>query len=232
MTDNVNPVEVDKFTQLADEWWNINGPLYTLHAINPLRVQWLLDQTELKDKAILDIGCGGGILTESLSQLSAKVTGIDQAADCLEVAKNHAKALTHPPEYLCIRAEDLAEQRLEQYDVITCLECLEHVPQPQSILAAASKMLKPGGHLFLSTLNRTPKAFVQAIVGAEYILKMIPRGTHHYRDFIKPSELVNWCSPLQLSLLSMKGLTYNLGSKQFYLCDDVSVNYLMHLRKG
>lgn len=231
MKANVDQTEIEKFTKLADQWWDPKGPLSTLHAVNPLRIQWMLEQAELNNQTMLDVGCGAGILTEQLSQFSPNVTGIDLAPACIEAAQKHAESLSHPPTYRLISAEELSETCPQQFDIISCLECLEHVPNPSTILKACAHMLKPGGHLFISTLNRTPKAFLQAIIGAEYLLKMIPKGTHHYKEFIRPSELLSWMKPLPLSLKSMKGITYNLGTKQFLLCNDVSVNYLMHLQK-
>jgi 2-polyprenyl-6-hydroxyphenyl methylase/3-demethylubiquinone-9 3-methyltransferase len=231
MNNNVDQQEVEKFTKLADRWWDTEGPLKTLHSVNPLRIQWMMHQANLDDKHILDIGCGGGILTEALAKFSPNVVGIDRAKDCLDVAILHAKSMENPPTYQYISAEEFAKKNPASFDIISCLECLEHVPEPQSILTACSILLKPGGDLFLSTLNRTAKAFVQAIIGAEYILKMIPKGTHRYKEFIKPSELIQWMNKLPFRLQSMKGITYNPGTKQFLLCDDVSVNYLMHLKR-
>jgi len=230
---NVDQVEVQKFEDMSAYWWDKQGPCKPLHDLNPLRLQFIQERTPLYHRVILDIGCGGGILTEALSAFSNKVTGLDQSPGVLQAARAHAveAGLTQPPTYVQACAEDYAKQYPGQFDVITCMELLEHVPSPISILKACFDLLRPGGSLFLSTLNRTPKSFLHAIIGAEYVLKMLPKGTHDYNHFIRPSELNQWAMSEQLHLQSMKGLSFNILTRTFYLSDDVSVNYLMHLQK-
>lgn len=228
---NVDPAEVQKFEAMAAHWWQPEGPCKPLHDINPVRLSFIQSCCDLSQKKILDIGCGGGILTESLSAFSKHVIGLDQSADALKVARDHGIALENPPQYVLATAEDFALSHAQQFDIITCLELLEHVPSPSSIISCASQLLKPKGHLILSTLNRTPKSFVQAILGAEYILRLLPRGTHHFEKFIRPSELAKWAEPYGLTLKAIKGITYHLLSKHYTLSEDVSVNYLMHFVK-
>ncbi|HRE32053.1 MAG TPA: bifunctional 2-polyprenyl-6-hydroxyphenol methylase/3-demethylubiquinol 3-O-methyltransferase UbiG [Candidatus Berkiella sp.] len=228
---NVDPQEILKFDDMAAYWWDPTGPCKPLHDINPLRLQFIQTHTHLHQKNVLDLGCGGGILTESLSTFSGKVTGLDQSAQVLAAAKAHAAHLPTPPTYIERTAEDFAEEHPGTFDVITCMEMLEHVPSPLSILKACHTLLKPGGDLFLSTLNRTPKSFLLAIVGAEYLLKMLPKGTHDYKHFIRPSELSNWAQSKGFRLKSMKGIEYHILTRSFRLSSDVSVNYLMHLQK-
>ena len=235
-TNNCSAEEIEKFTKLAESWWDPNGPLQTLHAVNPLRLQWILHKANLTEKAILDVGCGGGILTERLAHFSSQVIGIDQSENCIKAASAHALSntdLSHQPQYLHTPIEALAADPSHSFDVITCMEMLEHVPDPIDIITNCAKLLKPKGFLFLSTLNRTSKAFLQAIIGAEYVLKMIPTGTHKLESFIKPSELVEAIRDrkLPLSLKGIKGITYNMQTKQFLLCNDVSVNYMMVWQK-
>jgi len=230
---NVDQAEIQKFGDMAAYWWDLNGPCKPLHDINPLRLQFIQTHTNLAHKSILDLGCGGGILTEALSTFSAKVTGLDQSCEVLAAARAHAieVGLNSAPLYVESTAEDYAKTNPAQFDVITCMEMLEHVPSPLSILTACSHLLKPGGDLFLSTLNRTPKAFMFAIVGAEYVLNMLPKGTHDYDHFIRPSELNRWAMSQGFRLKSMKGIRYHILTRSFSLSDDVSVNYLMHLQK-
>lgn len=217
---------------MAWDWWDLEGPCKPLHEINPLRLSFIQSCCPLTgQQQILDIGCGGGILTEALSCFCPQVTGIDQSTAALEVAIDHAKNLPSPPHYFLSTAEEYAERYPGKFDVITCMELLEHVPDPLSVIAAMTTLLKPGGDLFLSTINRTPKAFLQAIIGAEYLLKLLPKGTHDYARFIRPSELATWARQYQLSLKHSKGLSYRVLNKRYYLTDDVSVNYLFHLQK-
>ncbi|MBS0290069.1 MAG: bifunctional 2-polyprenyl-6-hydroxyphenol methylase/3-demethylubiquinol 3-O-methyltransferase UbiG [Proteobacteria bacterium] len=229
---NIDPLEIQKFDEMATDWWDKSGPCKPLHDLNPIRLDFILSHCSIaKGTQVLDIGCGGGILTEALSQFSTSVWGLDQSEKALEVAKNHAQTLSHPPRYEQSTAEAFAKIHPGNFDLITCMELLEHVPDPLSIINACGALLKPGGQLFFSTLNRTPKSFLFAIVGAEYLLKLLPRGTHTYERFIRPSELAQWSRSRGLSLKHIKGISYNLFSKAYYLSHDVSVNYLMHFEK-
>jgi len=228
---NVDTQEVKKFDDLAAYWWDRQGPCQPLHDLNPIRLNFIQSCCHLVNQTILDVGCGGGILTEPLSQLSEHVIGIDQSESCLAVAKAHSTALANRPLYEKASAEDFAKKYPEKFDVITCLEMLEHVPAPDSVIAACCQLLKPGGHLFFSTLNRTPKAFLHAIIGAEYLLKMLPKGTHAYGQFLRPSELAAWARSHPLCLKKIKGIRYHLLSKRYSLSDDVTVNYLVHFQK-
>lgn len=229
---NVDPLEVKKFDEMALDWWNKSGPCKPLHDLNPHRLSFIQSHCTLSGAKVLDIGCGGGILTEALSQFSAEVWGIDQSQAALNVAAQHAKPLPSSPHYELSTAENFALKHPGTFDVITCMELLEHVPNPLSIIEACATLLKPGADLFFSTINRNPKAYFQAIIGAEYILKWLPKGTHDYERFIRPSELSTWANEKQLNVKHMKGISYNLFNKQFYLSTDVSVNYLMHLQKA
>jgi len=228
-TENVDKAEIAKFEAMASQWWDPNSEFRPLHDINPLRFEYILEQCgPLKAKKVLDIGCGGGILTESLARTGADVTGIDLGQAPLSVAKLHQHESKLEIEYRLIAAEKLAQQEPEQYDVITCLEMLEHVPDPSSIVKACFDLLKPGGRVIFSTLNRNPKAYLFAIVGAEYILNMLPKGTHDFSKFIKPSELVNWCRTAGLKAQHMTGLHYNPFTKNYWLAENnLDVNYLV-----
>ncbi len=226
---NVDPLEIEKFQSIASRWWDRESEFKPLHDINPLRVEYIENHAgDLAGRRILDIGCGGGILTEALAGKGAKVTGIDMAEMSLKVAKMHLHESGLEIDYQKIPAEEFAEQNTAAFDVITCLEMLEHVPDPASIIKAAASMLKPGGHLFFSTINRNPKAFALAIVGAEYVLNMLPKGTHEYRRFIKPSELAAVIRANQLEVLDITGMTYNPLTRHYRLGSDIDVNYLMH----
>ncbi len=226
---NVDPLEIEKFQSIASRWWDRESEFKPLHDINPLRVEYIENHAgDLAGRRILDIGCGGGILTEALAGKGAKVTGIDMAEMSLKVAKMHLHESGLEIDYQKIPAEEFAEQNTAAFDVITCLEMLEHVPDPASIINAAAWMLKPGGHLFFSTINRNPKAFALAIVGAEYVLNMLPKGTHEYRRFIKPSELAAVIRANQLEVLDITGMTYNPLTRHYRLGSDIDVNYLMH----
>lgn len=231
MESNYDPQEINKFNQIASEWWDPNGPFKPLHALNPCRLNFIKNHVELTGKTVLDVGCGGGILSESLAKAGAHVTGIDMAQDALQIAKDHANMLQLPINYQQTTAETFAEHHAQQYDIITCMELLEHVPQPESLIQACARMLKPQGHLFLSTLNRTPKAFALAIVGAEYIIRLIPRGTHKFSQFIRPSELEALGRQANLTLKQLSGMTYNPFTNQAQLQTDLSVNYLAYFRK-
>ena len=227
---NFDPREIAKFEELASRWWDPDSEFKPLHEINPLRLEYIDRRSSLKDKTIVDIGCGGGILAESMALKGADVLGIDMGEAPLSVAQLHKLETGAKLDYLQITAEELAEQEAGQYDVVTCMEMLEHVPDPSSVIAACSKLVKPGGHVFFSTINRNPKSYLFAIVGAEYILQMLPKGTHDYSKFIKPSELESWARAADLHLSELTGMSYNLLSKKYSLGHDVDVNYLMHFQ--
>lgn len=229
-TRNVDPSEIAKFEQLASRWWDRNSEFKPLHDINPLRVGFIDSKIELMGKQVLDIGCGGGILSEAMARRGAIVTGIDMGAAPLAVAKLHLLESKLDIRYEQASAEDHAEQHAGSFDAVTCLEMLEHVPEPARVIAACRRLLKPGGDLFISTINRNPKAWLLAVVGAEYILQMLPRGTHDYRKFIKPSELLYWARQHDLELGELKGMSYNPLTRSYRLGSDVDVNYLVHLR--
>jgi len=226
---NVDPIEIEKFQSIASRWWDPQSEFKPLHEINPLRVDYIEQRTgTLAGKKVLDIGCGGGILSEAMSHKGAMVTGIDMGEMALKVAKMHLHESELKIDYQMITAEQFAQQNPGEFDIVTCLEMLEHVPDPGSIVAAAASLLKPGGQLFFSTINRNPKAFVLAILGAEYILNMLPKGTHEYKKFIKPSELASAVRANQMEVLDITGMTYNPITKHYKLGPDVDVNYLMH----
>ena len=226
---NVDPVEIEKFQSIASRWWDPESEFKPLHDINPLRVDYIESRSgTLGDKKILDIGCGGGILAEALALKGARVTGIDMAEKSLKVAKMHLHESGLDIDYQMITAEEFAQQKAGTFDIVTCLEMLEHVPDPASIITAATGLLKPDGQLILSTINRNPKAFALAILGAEYILNMIPKGTHEYRKFIKPSELASAVRANQMEVLDITGMTYNPLTRHYRLGRDPGVNYLMH----
>ncbi|MFW5431264.1 MAG: bifunctional 2-polyprenyl-6-hydroxyphenol methylase/3-demethylubiquinol 3-O-methyltransferase UbiG [Methylophilaceae bacterium] len=229
---NVDEAELSKFSELAHKWWDKTSEFKPLHEINPLRLNYINEAIPLKGKRVLDVGCGGGILSESMAEKGATVTGIDLGEKALKVAQLHSLESGIEVDYRLISAEDLAEQGAEIYDVVTCLEMLEHVPNPASIVQACAKLVKPGGHVFFSTINRNPKAYVFAVLGAEYILNMLPKGTHDYAKFIKPSELASWLRQSNLSLEGQVGMSYSPLTKHYWLNDDVSVNYLMHTVKA
>ena len=226
---NVDPIEIEKFQSIASRWWDPQSEFKPLHEINPLRVGYIEDRSgPLKGKNILDIGCGGGILTEAMALKGATVTGIDMAEMSLKVAKMHLHESKLDIDYQKITAEEFAEQHAGEFDIVTCLEMLEHVPDPASIVNAAASLLKPEGQLFFSTINRNPKAFVLAIVGAEYVLNLLPKGTHEYKKFIKPSELASAVRANAMEVVDVTGMTYNPLTKIYRLGRDVDVNYLMH----
>lgn len=223
---NADPLELEKFSELAHRWWDPESEFKPLHDINPLRLDWIDRCVGLADKRVLDVGCGGGILAESMAVRGATVTGIDLGEKALSVARLHLLESGQKAEYLLQSAEDHAAARPGQYDVVTCMEMLEHVPDPASVVRACAKLVKPGGRVFFSTLNRKLKAYLLAIVGAEYLLNMIPKGTHDYATFIKPSELSRWARESGLELLGMEGIAYNPITGQFTLSRDLDVNYL------
>ncbi len=228
---NFDPQEIAKFEELASRWWDPDSEFKPLHEINPLRLEYIDRRTSLKGKTVVDIGCGGGILAESMALKGANVLGIDMGKAPLSVASLHKLETGAELEYQQITAEELAEKESGKYDVVTCMEMLEHVPDPASVIAACSKLVKPDGHVFFSTINRNPKSYLFAIVGAEYIMQMLPKGTHDYSKFIKPSELENWARAADLHLRELTGMSYNLLSKKYSLGHDTDVNYLMHTQK-
>ena len=229
--ENVDAAEVAKFDALASRWWDPEGEFRPLHEINPLRLDWIRRHVDLDGQKALDVGCGGGILTESMATSGAQVTGIDMAEGPLTVARLHQIESGAAVEYLQATAEELAMQRAGQFDVVTCLEMLEHVPSPPQVIASVTQLVRPGGHVFFSTINRNPKSFLFAIVGAEYVLQLVPAGTHEYQKVIRPSELESWARGAGLELQSSIGLQYNPFSKEYSLSPDVDVNYLMYFRR-
>lgn len=228
---NVDSTEIHKFNAQAQEWWDTHGSMKALHAINPLRLQFIQQYTPLSQKHVLDIGCGGGILTESLAKAGAITTGIDLAENSITAAQQHAREAKLNITYQCITAEEIAKTHAESFDIVTCMELLEHVPDPSSIIQACSKLLKPEGHAFFSTINRNSKSFLFGILGAEYLLKLIPKGTHHYAKFIRPFELDQWARQANLKCQNMTGIHYNPFNKKFSLKDNIDVNYLVHYQK-
>jgi 2-polyprenyl-6-hydroxyphenyl methylase/3-demethylubiquinone-9 3-methyltransferase len=229
---NVDPQELAKFSELAHRWWDTESEFRPLHQINPLRLDWIDRHAPLKGRRVLDIGCGGGILADSMARRGANVLGIDLATKPLKVAQLHAlEAGTDNIEYREIAAEALAADVPASFDTVTCMEMLEHVPDPSSIVQACSTLVKPGGWVFFSTINRNAKAFLFAIVGAEHVLQLLPKGTHEYARFIRPSELAQWCRNAGLEMADTRGMEYNLLTKRYGLSGDTSVNYLIACRK-
>jgi len=229
---NADAGELAKFQALAARWWDPNSEFRPLHEINPLRLAWIDRLASLRGKRVVDVGCGGGILAEAMTGLGAQVTGVDLAEKSLRVAELHGLESGVRVTYERIAAEDLAEREPGAFDVVTCMEMLEHVPDPASTVRACARLLRPGGLAFFSTINRNPKAFLFAIVGAEYVLNLLPRGTHAFEKFIKPSELVGFARAVGLELVEMQGMTYNPLTREYRLvADDVSVNYLLAVRK-
>ena len=229
--DNVDPAEVAKFDALASRWWDPDGEFRPLHEINPLRLDWIRQHVDLKGAEVVDIGCGGGILTESMAAAGASVTGIDMAEAPLAVARLHRHETGLEVDYRQATAEELAGEKADSFDIVTCLEMLEHVPDPSKVIQSCAELVKPGGHVFFSTINRNPKAFIFAIVGAEYVLKLLPAGTHEYEKFIRPSELEAWARNAGLSLRDSIGMHYNPITKEYSLGDGLDVNYLMYFQR-
>ena len=231
-TINVDPEEIAKFEALASRWWDANSEFKPLHEINPLRAGWIDEHSPVRGKTLIDVGCGGGLLSEAMASRGATVTGIDMGEAPLSVAKIHLLESQLDVEYLQSTAEALASERPETYDVVTCLEMLEHVPDPSAVIQACADMAKPAADLYFSTINRNPKAWLFAIVGAEYVLQLLPKGTHEYEKLIKPSELARWARAAGLQVEEMIGLTYNPLTKRYRLVQgDVSVNYMIRARK-
>lgn len=234
MTDthhNVDPREVAKFEALAASWWDLEGQSKPLHEINPLRLAYIAERCQLNEAKVIDVGCGGGILSEGLAKSGAVVTGVDMGEMPLDIAKLHAMEGGLEIHYEQATAEAMAARHAGEFDAVTCLEMLEHVPDPAAIIQACADLVKPGGDVFFSTLNRHPKAYLLAVLGAEYIMNMLPKGTHDYKRFIRPAELAGWCRQAGLHVRDISGMTYNPLSREFSLGKDVKVNYLMHCRK-
>ncbi len=230
---NVDAQELAKFSDLAHRWWDRESEFRPLHDINPLRLDWIDALAGLHGKTVLDVGCGGGILSESMALRGAQVLGIDLASKPLGVAKLHAlETSVQGLDYREVSAEDLAAERPEAFDIVSCMEMLEHVPDPSSVVRACRRLVKPGGWVFFSTINRSPKSFVFAIVGAEYLLKLLPKGTHEYARLIRPSELARWCRDAGLAIEGSRGMKYNPLTKRYWLSDDSSVNYLLATRRN
>ena len=228
---NADQSELEKFSQLAHRWWDPGSDFKPLHDINPLRLAWIDGHCGLAGKTVLDVGCGGGLLSEAMSAQGARVTGIDLSDQALSVARLHLLESGRQVDYRKVSAEDLATLEAGAFDVVTCMEMLEHVPDPASTVAACATLARPGGHVFFSTINRNPKAYLLAVIGAEYVLRMLPRGTHDYARFIKPSELVRWARLVGLVPDDLRGMSYNPLTGRYALGDDSDVNYLVHALK-
>ncbi|MDI3511876.1 bifunctional 2-polyprenyl-6-hydroxyphenol methylase/3-demethylubiquinol 3-O-methyltransferase UbiG [Hydrogenophaga sp.] len=230
---NADPAELAKFSDLAHRWWDPESEFRPLHQINPLRLAWIDGLAPLAGKRVLDVGCGGGILSDSMARKGAQVTGIDLSVKALRVAQLHAlEAGTSGVDYREVSAEDLAAEQPGTFDVVTCMEMLEHVPDPSSVVRACSQLVKPGGWVFFSTINRNPKSFLFAIVGAEYVLQLLPKGTHEWAKFIRPSELASYCRQADLDLQGTRGMEYNPLTRRYWLSDDTSVNYMIATRRA
>jgi len=224
---NVDPAELAKFNELAHRWWDPEGEFRPLHQINPLRLQWIAERAPLQGSTALDVGCGGGILAEAMAQRGASVTGIDLGEKALRIAALHQLESGVQVRYESASAEEFAAAHGSEFDVVTCMELLEHVPEPASTVAACARLVKPGGRVIFSTINRNPKAYLFAVIGAEYVLKLLPKGTHDYARFIKPSELTRWCREAGLQPLEMTGLTYQPLTRKYRLGADCDVNYML-----
>jgi 2-polyprenyl-6-hydroxyphenyl methylase / 3-demethylubiquinone-9 3-methyltransferase len=225
---NADPTELQKFSDLAHRWWDPNSEFRPLHEINPLRLDWIDRHAALAGKKVLDVGCGGGLLTEAMASRGATVSGIDLSDKALGVARLHLLESGRQVDYRLTSAEELAEKEAGTYDVVTCMEMLEHVPNPASTIASCAALVKPGGHVFFSTINRNPKAYLFAVIGAEYVLQLLPKGTHDYAKFIKPSELTRWAKAVGLNVDEIIGMSYNPFAKSYSLGRDTDVNYLVH----
>lgn len=229
---NADPAELDKFGELAHRWWDPNSEFKPLHDINPLRLDWIDNTIGLRGKRVLDVGCGGGLLSEGMAVRGAEVTGIDLSEKPLGVARLHLLESGQKVDYRKISAEQMAEEMPGAFDAVTCLEMLEHVPDPASIVAACARLVKPGGQVFFSTINRNPKAYLFAVIGAEYLLQMLPKGTHDFARFIKPSELTRWCKQSDLEPDELTGMTYNPLTRHYALGRDTDVNYLIRATRN
>jgi 2-polyprenyl-6-hydroxyphenyl methylase/3-demethylubiquinone-9 3-methyltransferase len=225
---NADPAELEKFSQLAHRWWDPTSEFRPLHEINPLRLEWIDGIARLAGKSMLDVGCGGGILAEAAARKGARVTGIDLSERALKIAELHLLESRLPVSYVLSSPEQYAEAQPAAFDVVTCMEMLEHVPDPGRTVAACAQLLKPGGQAFFSTINRNPKSYLFAIIGAEYVLSLLPKGTHDYARFIRPSELTGWCRQAGLGPVALKGMTYNPFTRVYRLGSDCGVNYLLH----
>lgn len=230
MSINIDPAEIAKFSEIAHRWWDPTSEFRPLHEINPLRLDYIDRAVGLAGKDVLDVGCGGGILAEAMSARGARVTGIDAAERPLKVAQLHLYESGQSVDYRLVTVEDLAAERPASFDVVTCMELLEHVPDPRSTIDACARLMRPGGSAFFSTINRNPKSYLFAIIGAEYVLKLLPRGTHDYAKFIKPSELASMCREAGLEVAALIGMTYNPITKRYALEGDTDVNYIMYCR--
>lgn len=228
---NADPAELEKFGELAHRWWDPKSEFKPLHDINPLRLDWIDKHVGLSGKRVLDVGCGGGLLSEGMAARGAEVIGIDLSEKPLGVARLHLLESGHRVDYRKIAVEELADEQPGTFDAVTCLEMLEHVPQPASVVAACARLVKPGGQVFFSTLNRNPKSYLFAVIGAEYLLNLLPKGTHDYAKFIKPSELARWCKQAGLEPAELIGMTYNPFSQTYALGSDTGVNYLMRTQR-
>ena len=231
-TQNVDPQEIAKFEELASRWWDPESEFKPLHDINPLRLDYIDNCAGLTEKKVLDVGCGGGILSESMALRGAQVTGIDMGDTPLSVARLHLHESGADVDYRQITAEDMAKEQAGSFDIVTCMEMLEHVPDPSSIVQACSQLVKPGGHVFFSTLNRNPKSYLLAVIGAEYLLNILPKGTHDYQKFIRPSELEAWSRKAGLPFNEIVGMTYNPFTRTYRISQDADVNYIVHAQRN
>jgi len=229
---NADPAELDKFSKLAHRWWDPAGEFRPLHEINPLRLDWIAQHAPLDGAAVLDVGCGGGILAEAMARRGAKVTGIDLSEKALKVAQLHLLESKLEVQYQSVSAEDYAAAHPDKFDVVTCMELLEHVPEPGAMVAACARLVRPGGQVFFSTINRNPKSYLFAVIGAEYVLGLLPKGTHDYMRFIKPSELSRWSREAGLRIDELIGMSYNPITRRYWLGRDCDVNYLLRTTRN
>jgi 2-polyprenyl-6-hydroxyphenyl methylase/3-demethylubiquinone-9 3-methyltransferase len=228
---NVDPAEIARFQAVASRWWDPAGEMHTLHELNPVRLEYVMRSGPLAGREVLDVGCGGGLLSEAMARAGARVTGIDLASELLSVAEMHALESGVNVTYRLESAEEHAAANAGRYDVVTCMEMLEHVPDPEAVVVALARLAKPDGHVFVSTINRTPRAYLRAVIGAEYVLRLLPPGTHTYEKFIRPSELDAWASAAGLETVDIAGIDYDPFARSARLATDARINYLMHLRR-